>query len=83
MDEWLAVRRGVREIFFRGGVPESLVREDAGFHAYRILEAGVRQFEGMGQEQQGAQTPTCRPPCSGVGTALFRPPCYHPNAVRE
>ena len=61
----------------------ALVREDAGFHAYQILEAGVRQFEGMGQEQQGAQTPTCRPPCSGVGTALFRPPCYHPNAVRE
>jgi hypothetical protein len=26
---------------------------------------------------------TQRTPCSVVGTALFRPPCYHPNAVPE
>ena len=29
----------------------ALLREDAGFHAYQMLEAGVRQFGGVGQHR--------------------------------
>ena len=31
----------------------ALLREDAGFHAYQMLEAGVRQFRGWGGGDQG------------------------------
>ncbi|WP_244470926.1 Rieske (2Fe-2S) protein [Microvirga massiliensis] len=31
----------------------ALLREDAGFHAYQILEAGVRQFHAWGNTDQG------------------------------
>jgi nitrite reductase/ring-hydroxylating ferredoxin subunit len=31
----------------------ALLREDAGFHAYQMLEAGVRQFRGWGNTQPG------------------------------
>jgi hypothetical protein len=31
----------------------ALLREDAGFHAYQMLEAGVRQFEEWGNTDQG------------------------------
>jgi len=30
-----------------------LLREDAGFHAFQMLEAGVRQFDEWGQGDQG------------------------------
>ena len=32
---------------------QALLREDAGFHAYQILEAGVRQFHEWGNGDQG------------------------------
>jgi hypothetical protein len=32
---------------------EALLREDAGFHAYQMLEAGVRQFRDWGNTAQG------------------------------
>ena len=32
---------------------QALLREDAGFHAYQILEAGVRQFHEWGNCDQG------------------------------
>ena len=32
---------------------EALLREDAGFHAYQMLEAGVRQFRAWGETAQG------------------------------
>jgi len=32
---------------------EALLREDAGFHAYQMLEAGVRQFHEWGNTAQG------------------------------
>jgi hypothetical protein len=31
----------------------ALLREDAGFHAYQMLEAGVRQFREWGNDDQG------------------------------
>ena len=31
----------------------ALLREDAGFHAYQMLEAGARQFGGWGNTDQG------------------------------
>jgi hypothetical protein len=31
----------------------ALLREDAGFHAYQMLEAGVRQFHEWGNGDQG------------------------------
>jgi len=31
----------------------ALLREDAGFHAYQMLEAGVRQFDEWGNTDQG------------------------------
>jgi hypothetical protein len=31
----------------------ALLREDAGFHAYQMLEAGVRQFREWGNGNQG------------------------------
>jgi hypothetical protein len=31
----------------------ALLREDAGFHAYQILEAGVRQFTAWGNTDEG------------------------------
>ena len=31
----------------------ALLREDAGFHAYQMLEAGVRQFGEWGETDQG------------------------------
>jgi len=31
----------------------ALLREDAGFHAYQMLEAGVRQFREWGNTRQG------------------------------
>jgi hypothetical protein len=31
----------------------ALLREDAGFHAYQMLEAGVRQFGELGNTDQG------------------------------
>jgi hypothetical protein len=31
----------------------ALLREDAGFHAYQMLEAGVRQFEAWGNTTEG------------------------------
>ena len=41
-----------RSAFFKGIRPESL-REDAGFHAYQMLEAGVRQFIAWGDTDEG------------------------------
>jgi hypothetical protein len=35
---------------------QALLREDAGFHAYQMLEAGVRQFYEWGNCDQGHQT---------------------------
>src|SRR6195256_3452909 len=32
---------------------QALLREDAGFHAYQMLEAGVRQFEEWGNTREG------------------------------
>jgi hypothetical protein len=32
----------------------TVLREDAGFHAYQILEAGVRQFDEWGDSDEGA-----------------------------
>jgi hypothetical protein len=32
---------------------QALLREDAGFHAYQMLEAGVRQFAEWGNGEQG------------------------------
>src|SRR5712675_1989102 len=32
---------------------QALLREDAGFHAYQMLEAGVRQFREWGNGDQG------------------------------
>ena len=32
---------------------QALLREDAGFHAYQMLEAGVRQFQDWGNCDQG------------------------------
>ena len=32
---------------------QALLREDAGFHAYQMLEAGVRQFREWGNDDQG------------------------------
>ena len=32
---------------------QALLREDAGFHAYQMLEAGVRQFHEWGNCDQG------------------------------
>ena len=32
---------------------QALLREDAGFHAYQMLEAGVRQFKEWGNCDQG------------------------------
>jgi hypothetical protein len=32
---------------------QALLREDAGFHAYQMLEAGVRQFDEWGNCGQG------------------------------
>ena len=32
---------------------QALLREDAGFHAYQMLEAGVRQFGEWGNGEQG------------------------------
>ena len=32
---------------------QALLREDAGFHAYQMLEAGVRQFEESGSTREG------------------------------
>jgi hypothetical protein len=31
----------------------SLLREDAGFHAYQVLDAGVRQFGEWGNTDEG------------------------------
>jgi hypothetical protein len=31
----------------------ALLREDAGFHAYQMLEAGVRQFNAWGHTDEG------------------------------
>jgi hypothetical protein len=31
----------------------ALLREDAGFHAYQVLDAGVRQFGAWGNTDQG------------------------------
>jgi hypothetical protein len=31
----------------------ALLREDAGFHAYQMLEAGVRQFNAWGDTEEG------------------------------
>jgi hypothetical protein len=31
----------------------ALLREDAGFHAYQMLEAGVRQFTAWGESDEG------------------------------
>jgi hypothetical protein len=31
----------------------ALLREDAGFHAYQMLEAGVRQFDEWGNGDEG------------------------------
>ena len=36
-----------------GTLAQALLREDAGFHAYQMLEAGVRQFEEWGNCDQG------------------------------
>jgi hypothetical protein len=33
----------------------AVLREDAGFHAYQMLEAGVRQFTGWGNTSEGRQ----------------------------
>ncbi len=47
--------------FWRGHSPQALIatlahavlREDAGFHAYQMLEAGVRQFAVWGGADEG------------------------------
>jgi nitrite reductase/ring-hydroxylating ferredoxin subunit len=36
-----------------GTLARALLREDAGFHAYQMLEAGVRQFEAWGNTAEG------------------------------
>jgi hypothetical protein len=33
----------------------AVLREDAGFHAYQMLEAGVRQFTAWGESGEGRQ----------------------------
>ena len=56
----LAARLVARH-FRRGHSPQALIatlahavlREDAGFHAYQMLEAGVRQFAGWGDTDEG------------------------------
>jgi hypothetical protein len=35
------------------GLAHALLREDAGFHAYQMLEAGVRQFTAWGDTEEG------------------------------
>jgi hypothetical protein len=56
-----AAARLVARYFILGHPPEALIttlahallREDAGFHAYQMLEAGVRQFREWGTGDQG------------------------------
>ena len=56
-----AAARLVARHLVLGHPPEALIatlahavlREDAGFHAYQMLEAGVRQFRGWGNGDQG------------------------------
>jgi nitrite reductase/ring-hydroxylating ferredoxin subunit len=56
-----AAARLIARHLILGHPPESLIatlahallREDAGFHAYQMLEAGVRQFRGWGAGDQG------------------------------
>ena len=57
---------------------QGLLREDAGFHAYQMLEAGVRQFGEWGNTAQGrhiliavarylaAHSPNWRTPASSI-----------------
>jgi len=59
-----AAARLVARYLFLGHSPDSLIatlaqallREDAGFHAYQMLEAGVRQFREWGNGDQGRHT---------------------------
>ncbi len=56
----LAARLTARHLIL-GHSPQALIatlaravlREDAGFHAYQMLEAGVRQFAGWGSSSEG------------------------------
>ena len=36
-----------------GRLQRALLREDGGFHAYQMLEAGVRQFAAWGDSDEG------------------------------
>jgi hypothetical protein len=52
----------------------ALLREDAGFHAYQMLEAGVRQFTAWGDTDEGRHILIALP-------AISRP-IHRPNAPR-
>jgi hypothetical protein len=47
----------------------ALLREDAGFHTYQMLEAGVRQFRDWGD---GAQGRISSSPLLGTWLPIFR-----------
>ena len=60
---------------------QALLREDAGFHVYQMLEAGVRQFHEWGDCDQGRQTPPSPASAASsiqpVRTPLFFSASYH------
>ena len=67
----------------------AVLREDAGFHAYQMLEAGVRQFGRLGRHRRGPAHPHCGRPLSrrpfadrarGAANGRHRPP---PDAGRR
>jgi len=51
-----------------------VLREDAGFHAYQMLEAGTRQFTAWGDTDEGRHIL--------IAVARFLRPIHRPNARR-